>query len=160
LPTNENFAGPTLWTRAIAASAGQQKANGSRAFAVCSALDQYQPTVPKLPLAKDVKDCAFKESRSMRLPRAIWPGASSPNSDCCLRFLPECGRPKKETRMSWNTNGRRRLSGAEKAMMSGWWMGAQIFEADIWDRAHLELSGPATTVPIGSQRHRRRRPPG
>jgi hypothetical protein len=29
--------------------------------------------------------------------------------------------------------------------MSGWWMGAQIFEADIWDRAHLELSGPAAT---------------
>jgi hypothetical protein len=71
LPTNENFARPTLWTRAIAASAGQQKANGSRAFAACSALDQYQPTVPKLPLAKDVKDCAFKESRSMRLPCAM-----------------------------------------------------------------------------------------
>jgi hypothetical protein len=30
--------------------------------------------------------------------------------------------------------------------MSGSWMGAQVFEADIWDRAHLELSGPATTV--------------
>jgi hypothetical protein len=36
-------------------------------------------------------------------------GASSPNSDCCLRFLPECGRPKKETRVSWNTNGAKAL---------------------------------------------------
>jgi hypothetical protein len=48
--------------------------------------------------------------------------------------------------MSWNTNGAKAIlvwsrEGHDERVVDG----AQIFEADIWDRVHLELSEPETT---------------